>query len=539
MELDHHSLADLVRLRSMLERAKLLAGDLSSEGRHFAVIALDGVVEYAMGIAAAHRQLKLSPSAGFHKAMNALVECFGSNWQRPVRRGVIQLHEARNSAQHGGAAPDQTMVPGWTDEVEAFVNSLVLEAFGVALEQVLLADAIEREDLRGLVAEAERAIADRQPELGFDIAYSALIAARRLWHEQQQDAYGRMPPPGMFASDPRHVDPRSRSADYADVGVFAEDLGEYHWLIATRRLRAEDMPPNLEDARRALQFAYHWILRWQGFDARYPHERWRAHFDSLAPPVFGDGRTPGIRWVEVEPAQMIGPRELDRVIVSLANLPERGRDDWGIDINTALRRTAELMGWPNTRVIAGPRSATGQFTFLAEHDLTSEEISEALQLTVHETTSLYRARRDETERTAREAAERTVELEALLTPHRSFFGDIHSSRQIRSDGEVIFLAIDYTGSAHELGEMAGILRNRGGHLNDTHVGEGQLVLNARAVEGPSRELLIEALAAAVDHVLHVRRFAAEREEERARREDELQALLGSPLEGSETSLPAG
>jgi hypothetical protein len=332
----------------------------------------------------------------------------------------------------------------------------------------------------------------------------------------------------MFEGDPRHVDPGSRGADYADVGVFAADLGEYHWLIATRRLQVDNMPPNLEDARRALQFAYHWILRWQAFDARYPRERWRAHFETLEPPVFGEGRTPGIRWVEVEPAQLLGHRELVRVIVPLANLPERGRDDWGIDINVALRHASEQMGWPEPRVIVGPRSPTGEFTFLAEHSLDSEEIAEALQLTIHETTRLYRARREEADRIERETAERATELKTLLAPYASFFGDIHPSRQIRSDGLAIMLAIDYTGGLHEVGEMAGILRSRGGYLHDTHVGDGQLVLNARAVQGSVRDVLKEGLAAAVDQVLHVRRDIAKREEVRARREDELQALLGAP-----------
>lgn len=103
MALDHHSLSGLVRPRSMLERAKLLAADLSAEGRHFAVVALDGVAEYAMGLAAVNLQLELSARSDFHKAVNKLVERLGADWQRPVRKGVIQLHEARNSAQHGGA----------------------------------------------------------------------------------------------------------------------------------------------------------------------------------------------------------------------------------------------------------------------------------------------------------------------------------------------------------------------------------------------------------------------------------------------------
>jgi hypothetical protein len=55
-----------------------------------------------------------------------------------------------------------------------------------------------------------------------------------------------------------------------------------------------------------------------------------------------------------------------------------------------------------------------------------------------------------------------------------------------------------------------------------------LVLDAHAVEHSTRTTLEEALDAAVDEVLRVRRFVAEREPERAALEEELQALLGAP-----------
>lgn len=43
-------------------------------------------------------------------------------------------------------------------------------------------------------------------------------------------------------------------------------------------------------------------------------------------------------------------------------------------------------------------------------------------------------------------------------------------------------------------------------------------------------MLEETLAAAIDHVVHVRRVVDEQERERATREAELQALLGAPHE---------
>ena len=92
--------------------------------------------------------------------------------------------------------------------------------------------------------------------------------------------------PGSFSAT-RPVRPSSKM----DVGVFTNDLGEYHWLITTQRMVAGGAPCTLQDARRALQFVYRWILRWQTFDARYPREGWQEHFDSQVPPTSGSRRS--------------------------------------------------------------------------------------------------------------------------------------------------------------------------------------------------------------------------------------------------------
>jgi hypothetical protein len=526
VDLDRHAIADLVRLKGALDHATRLAEDRSEWGRHVALVSLDGVVEYAMRLAVLHCEVRVAGRDGYHDVLSKLSECLGAAW-RPQRRAILQVHDARNQAQHGAATPDPALMDGWADQVGGFVESLVVAAFGVALDDVMLADAVEDERLRAQVAAAESAIRANEPALGFATAYDAFVSARTRWHEQQQDAYGTWPPPSAFEADPRHVEPGERSADYADVGVFTSDLGEYHWLIATRRLVGEGVPATIEDARRALQFAYHWILRWQQFDARYPRERWRQYYRSLAPPVSGDG-PPRIEWVRVDGAQMLGHRDLNKVVVQLANLPERGRDDWGIDMDLALRRAAQDVGAADVTLTVGPRTLTGQLTFLADRSLEAKRVAQCLRLAVDEATRLYRARREQTEQRAREADVIAADFAKVFAGYDGFFAGVETSRQVGPLGETVQLAIEYTGSPHELHQIAGILRSRGGRLASTAYGEGRLLVEAFPLDGDDRAKLEEALAASVDQVVHQRDFADKREHERLELERQLQAVLGAP-----------
>lgn len=526
VNLDHRAIADLVRLKGALDHATRLAEDRSEWGRHVALVSLDGVVEYAMRLSVLHCEVRVAERDGYHDVLSKLSERLSPAW-RPQRRAILQIHDARNQAQHGAATPDPALMDGWVDQVNSFIKSLVEAAFGVALDDVMLADAVEDERLQAQIAAAESAIRANEPALGFTTAYDAFVSARTLWHEQQQDAYGTWPLPSAFEADPRHVEPSERSADYADVGVFTSDLGEYHWMIATRRLVGEGVPATIEDARRALQFTYHWILRWQQFDARYPRERWRQYYRSLAPPVSDDG-PPRIEWVRVDGSQMLGHRDLHKVVIQLANLPERGRDDWGIDMDLALRRAARDLGAADVTLKVGARTLTGQLTFLADRSLEAEQIAQCLRLAVDEATRLYRARREQREQHAREADSIAAEFAKVFAGYNGFFRGVETSRQLGPSGETVQLAIEYTGSPHELHQIAGILRSRGGQLAGASYGQGRLLLEAFPLYGGDRAKLEEALAASVDQVIHQRNFADKREHERLELEQQLQAVLGAP-----------
>ncbi len=525
MALDRHDAAGLVRLKGTLDHARRLAEDRSDWGRHVALVSLDGVVEYAMWLAVLHRGLRDTRQMGFHDMLKKLSIDLGDNWQ-PPRRGIMQMHNARNEAQHGGVAPDRALMDGWTDEVTGFVQSLTAAAFGVALDDVLLADAIEDEELRIQVEAAERAIDEANPEDGFERAYGAFVAARRRWRDQQQDAYGRSA--AVVPFEAVHDNPTERTNDYADVGVFASDLGEYHWLLSTRRYIKLGGPPTLEDARRALQFAYHWILRWQQFDARYPRERWRQYFDSLTPPTGGDGKTPEIAWVRVLGTQMARGSEQNTVLVQIANVPEQGRGDWGQDFDGAIAAAAEQIGESPYKLLRAERTRDWQLTLLADRELSPDKLSHWIELTVAEATRLYTTRQRDSQQREQQAGEQAAAFRALFAQHSELFGAIHPSWLVRPNGAALVFEVDYHGTPWERDHVAAIFRNRGGYLAATGVGDGRLVFDAFALDESTRPVLEDALAAAVDHVDHERRWARKAEHERSELERHLQAALGAP-----------
>ncbi len=81
-----------------------------------------------MWLAALHRGIRVAGRIGFHKMLKELRSDLSESW-RPPRQGIVQLHNARNEAQHGGAPPDPALMDGWTDEVTGFVQSLMAAAW--------------------------------------------------------------------------------------------------------------------------------------------------------------------------------------------------------------------------------------------------------------------------------------------------------------------------------------------------------------------------------------------------------------------------
>jgi hypothetical protein len=512
-------LEDLVRLRHTLLHAEQLAADLSEWGRHTALVALDGACEYAMRLSLAFRKVP-QPKGGFPDLISGLDEELGAAWSPPGRRDVLDMHSARNRAQHGGVLPDPALSPRWRDAVDVFIRSLVHAVYEVDLDDVLLAAAVIDPRLRSDMERVELLLADGDHKGAFGAAVALLGRARSRWRDQQQDAYGWMPVADDSDPLPDMLDAAHRGTDYADVGVFADDLGEYHWLLATRQQAAQGIALTHDDARRAALFVYHWLLRWQHFDAHYPRDRWRAAYAELAPPVTidGEGRPEPARVMAIDFAQRLelAGRYWRRIDVVVANIPERGRGDWGNDMAGALAGAARnhaLTASENAAhgdVLAGPAEPLqGRFSFLIAPSVDGKTVAALLADTIDNASVQYVAR----QRTAAELNRRLADAADGLTAAfeddpLALFGSLSVRPSVQRMGEVFFVRVPVNGSYAEVQQAAEIFRGVGGTLAGALLEGNEIVFAASTDRRAQCSEVRTAVGRCTEQVEHLRRLAA-------------------------------
>jgi hypothetical protein len=328
----------LVRLRLLTEDAVRRADDASEAGRHQALISLDGACEHALWLAARQAGIRLrgDQRAGVPALHRAVVEQ-RREWVLRGWSGVNQLHEARNTAQHAGVAPDREQFPGWRDAAVAFIDSLCREAFDTPLKDIVLASAVRDLELRAMLTEAEMSVASDTHQ-SFAASTMAFTAARDRWREQRVAAVSA-PIAGGFelilASEESQAINELTGAvqsleNLLEMQPFAGDLSEYVWFRRALGERATaGWEPTENDARRALIFVAGWVVRWEIFDLGYPDDEWAAHREGIEPPQHGDGTTVTINGAQADLIpEATGQPARTVLYLQLANVPARGRPPW-------------------------------------------------------------------------------------------------------------------------------------------------------------------------------------------------------------------
>jgi hypothetical protein len=348
----------LQRLRFLLEEALGRTQDPTEIGRHSALVLLDGACEYAMHIALGHRGR--SAADRFPKKFEALCDELG--WRPDTWASILDLHSARNGAQHHGIAPDASNMPGWAAGAQRFVEGLVAEAFAVELRSVLLADSIEREAVRLPLVDCEKALEQEDAVGAFAAVLGAFDAAREEWRAQRVETVGplRLQYSGLHAlgggleTDPTNLS-LSRFEDLAEVQPFAPDIGEYHWLLARRAELADrgaEPAPTMDTSRRAFLFVLAWVLRWEAFAARYESPRYAPPDPAYEPPFTGSDH-PTIYETSVETAHHTGSwmdvPTLDNVRylvrIRLADVPSEDRALWAEEVADVLNEMVAARGF--------------------------------------------------------------------------------------------------------------------------------------------------------------------------------------------------
>jgi len=340
--MDASTRARLIRLRLLLEEAQQRARE-SAIGRHVAVLLLDGACEYAMGLCLG--RLGLAPRGDqFHDRYRALSNKLGSRWDSAGWAGVQELHDERNQAQHRGITVDAEELARWSGDAETFARGLIAVAFEVDVHSILLAEAIQDEEVRLHLVASEEALRTGDPTTAFAEAMLAFDTARERWSSQRAEAMGL---PRLYAtgimSDHRQDALNwniERLEDLLEVQPFAFDVGEYVWLRSRRGEVADGHVPTLSVAERSLLFIFYWCLRWEAFSARYTERRWPDP-QWVEPPTTEDG-IPAI-WdvVDVTPEmkRLADAPQTFTVRIQLANVPVPHRDKWASFLFGALAQS--------------------------------------------------------------------------------------------------------------------------------------------------------------------------------------------------------
>ena len=523
--LSSSALGGLIRLRMMLERALREAKGSSEPSRHIALVTLDGACEYAIRFSAHRRGLPLKPDAGFH----AGIELLRNNpdrrkpWKQTGVRGVLELHAARNQTQHMGVLPDRELMLGWVGDARAFIGELIEVSFGVALEDVLLADAIRSDELRGLLNQAERELNSGDPSTAFRYVEEALHQARQWWLVQHDYARGYasvgLPIPGD-------------ADDRLEVQVFAADMTGYTQLLTTRRHVERGGPePDEPEARSALLFAFNWILQWEAFNEGYPVERYVEYSRTRHSPQIDDGGSPRIAWhIESYRLEAGAEREEEfEMLLQLANIPISDDRDWGLDFPAALA-SAKQEFTDGVSINFQGIDPDGVLRVRVPVSAEPDDLVSALNRATELATESHQRRDQDMREWRLQAVELREKYATVLreTATGNVFGDIDVVPELQSTGVRYIVGIDIPSATQfELNLATSIFNGQGGHLAATSHQAGKIVFEAFPLKDNVLDRLRNAIQGGEEEILRYRNIATEHERERQSFTQQIENLLGS------------
>jgi hypothetical protein len=529
----------LARLRVFLEDARARAYDLSEPGRHLALIALDGVVEYTLWLVAQTISARFKGERpSFGDLMSAVRDRLADAerpWSERGRTGVDQLRRARNDAQHAAVVPDDAQLAAWSDAAHAFIDDLLRTAFGLRADDLVLALAVRDQALRDRLTSAERALDAGDDDIAFSQAWIAFELAVASWRTLRT---GRQTPGPNAAArlwlgpDDGVLQRLYDIEETLDVQPFASDMGEYITLAASRAAQGTGWQPEAYDARRALRFAVGWIVRWEAFERGYPGKRLTAWQDSIEPPTIGDGQTAQIAHASAYVVQTAAGSRRWSVHAQLANLPESGRGDWGADmaqcfVDAANERNATLRAQRVALVGRAGRMIV-ELDPGADVDATVATLRRAVELADER----YAWRR--AERAARERRREQIEHawhELVTSAGRGILAVAGVQWELRPDGEhyVVALVIaDEKANERELLLAAEVLRSRGGLLAGAGVRDGRVEIDTTALDETGLGAVRLALWGAVEEIARHRELQRAEDERYRRFAIRLEEELGGP-----------
>jgi hypothetical protein len=272
----------LIGQRTLIERAKAAGARGDPTSRMEAIILLDFVAESLIKLAADALSLRWGRDDHVRSMLGALqAELERRNATLEYRSRIEKLREIRNLAQHRLIPPDDDTVAQSAADVTDFAANLTTRVWGVALDDLSQAEAVDDERFRHLLVTTERALGVGDAETAF---IALVIAATELqqrigWRDGRSGGYrGWAEELASVFTRTSDIADRMHTLGAAFEGVVAdvEALGsgfsarEYRWFRATIPLAQQMVNgeyaiyfrkphPSLPDLRRAFQLMLMWI----------------------------------------------------------------------------------------------------------------------------------------------------------------------------------------------------------------------------------------------------------------------------------------
>lgn len=523
----------LVDLRFLLEIALQQARDATAVGRHAATILLDGVNELALALAVSNKVDRVPP--GFWELMKKAHSAYQTSWDAPGRKGVEELHRARNLVQHHGVSSDPANLARWAADTERFVRSLVDAAFEVELRNVVRADAVIDPEIRSHLRAAEEALSASDGAETLKSALEALRIATSRWRSQWEDA-----DPTQFRStlggglqDDGARGQLQRLTLYTEVLPFSLDLGEFVWLRSLERATNADVPVDARDAERALSFVLAWILRWEAFWFSYTEQRIRRWRESLHPPITGEDQPPQVIKTDVEYGwfeQGDAPRFVVHLLV--ANPPIDDAEKWSLTLKAALKEewSRAVDGDKSAQSAAGPVrvSNDGTVTFQQVTGAHTRYIPDVIKVAIPEAVRAIQEGADAQSRWETAAKEMESEyrtaLSDLLSGEDRLLDDLEvtASPLEKQDMWLQIVLADHLGSPLQSATVKALQETLGSH--SLYYTDNRTI---QFREPPPPDRVIEICKGAVEAAIRVTKKERRAQEQLDQVRDEIRSAMAS------------
>jgi len=404
----------LVQLRALLDHARQAARTAAPVARLTALVLLDAVNERVTHLAVQTLpNVNVTSRAQFEDMYGAIKTALGTRLDS--RHGWAEarrLHRARNDAQHEGLGGDPALLPGWIAATELYTRSLVLATFGVDLDQVHLAEAINDPELADHLRVAEQQLHTGDAAAALTSVRDAFNTAFRAWLDQHKDAHQTWSSPPRSFDEFREIGKMIEgSRNLTAAQAFAYDPAEYTWF--SQLTHADPESVTTDEAERALVFVFWWIVRWEAINATWVSNRDR-YFRWMERELVAKARTEPDRSTRIDrfSVERVGLRSQYRITFALVDVPAAEQyPNWSAQVD------ARLKGMTQAGIERWMLEQTGDINVYVTSDVDTDvlvnAVRQALAAADHDIAEIAEQGRRDAEREEARRAAFTASVEQL------------------------------------------------------------------------------------------------------------------------------